>query len=429
MDLSKKIVFGVACAGLGAVIATLFDAAARQPVQEEPPIETSEEAQLAQLAEEDATPPPQPLVPTRRRLVESRSQALELEQLQALGYVDGTYDPESEKKDVLLNKKGATHEGYNFYSSRRAQGARLIDMEGRTVHTWRTREKGAWQHAELLPNGDVIVIVKDKRLSQYDKDSNLLWSVEGRFHHDLWVHDNEIYVLARVARVIDYIHSEAPALVDVIQVRSLDGELTREVSILGAIHDSAYGFLLPIIPRQMRTKKGVQLDVLHTNHVEVFDGWLGHRHPIYAKGNILVSMRNINAIAILDGNTFEVLWIWGPTNLTFQHHPTLLKNGNILLFDNGKERSRVIEIDPLSREVEWDYAPKSGFFSSTRGSNQRLPNRNTLITESDRGYVFEVTPDRKVVWKFANPIVNRKSEREAIWRMTRVDPKLLTFLD
>lgn len=171
------------------------------------------------------------------------------------------------------------------------------------------------------------------------------------------------------------------------------------------------------------------MDVLHTNHVEVFDGRLADRDPIYAEGNILISMRNINAIAILDGKSAEVLWIWGPTNVTFQHQPTLLDNGHILLFDNGTTRSRIIEIDPLPHRITWEYSPKSGFFSKTQGSNQRLPNGNTLITESNRGYVLEVTPKGETVWKFANPVVNHKKEREAIWRMTRVDPETLTFLD
>jgi len=118
-------------------------------------------------------------------------------------------------------------------------------MQGRVLHRWHTNQKGAWQHCELLPNGDVIAIVKEKRLSRYDKDSNLIWSLQGRFHHDLWIHGNEIFVLARVGRMIDYIHPQSPTLVDVIQVRSLDGELKREISVLDAIYDSPYGFLLP----------------------------------------------------------------------------------------------------------------------------------------------------------------------------------------
>ena len=34
---------------------------------------------------------------------------------------------------------------------------------------------------------------------------------------------------------------------------------------------------------------------------------------------------------------------------------------------------------------------------------QRLPNGNTLITESDGGRALEVTPDRRIVWEFFNP--------------------------
>ena len=60
---------------------------------------------------------------------------------------------------------------------------------------------------------------------------------------------------------------------------------------------------------------------------------------------------------------------------------------------------------------------------------QRLPNGNTLITESDRGYVFEVSPDHDIVWRFANPDVQNDNVRIAIWRMTRYPRSELSFLD
>ena len=44
--------------------------------------------------------------------------------------------------------------------------------------------------------------------------------------------------------------------------------------------------------------------------------------------------------------------------------------------------------------------------------------------------MFEVTRAGKIVWQFANPTIDlMKKEREAIWRMTRIDPYTLTFLD
>lgn len=374
-------------------------------------------------------PKEEPPKRAKRQLVDSRSRALELEQLQALGYVEGTYDPQSEQSGVLVHVEGRTQDGYNFYSSRNQRGAQLIRMDGKVVHEWKAGSQGRWHHAELLPTGDVIVTVKDERLSRYDASSKHLWSVEGRFHHDLWVADERIYALVRTAQIVDFVHPTVKTLVDVIQIRSMDGELLKEISVLDAIHDSPYRFLLPSISPRQKLKKGRDLDVLHTNHIEVFDGRLAERGRLYSEGNILISMRNINAVAILDGRSAEVVWIWGPTNITFQHQPTLLDNGHILLFDNGLERSRVLEIDPESNVIVWEYAPRSGFFSATRGGNQRLPNGNTLITESDRGYVFEIDTAGEIVWKFANPVVNRKKKREAIWRMTRVAPETLTFLN
>lgn len=364
-----------------------------------------------------------------RRIIESRSRNPTIEQLQALGYVDGTYDPRTDLTNVVVNETAKASPGYNFYTSHLQTGAHLVDMDGREIHRWHTEDLGDWQHAELLPNGDVIVIVWDDRLTLYDRDSSRVWSVKGRFHHDLWVHRDEIYVLARVGRTVEYVHPQRETLVDVIQVLSMDGDLKREIPILDAIHGSPYAFLLPSIAhRGFARREGAQLDVLHTNHVEVFDGSLAGRNQIYAEGNILLCSRNINTVAILDGQTSEVVWIWGPTNLMFPHHPTLLENGNILIFDNGLTRSRVLEIEPSSGRIVWLYAPRSGFFSKTRGSNQRLANGNTLITESDTGYVFEVTPDWQVVWKFANPNFTPHEERAAIWRMTRIDPETLTFL-
>ena len=88
------------------------------------------------------------------------------------------------------------------------------------------------------------------------------------------------------------------------------------------------------------------LDVLHTNHVEVFDGRLADRSPLYRAGNLLLSMRTISTILIADPRSREVLWAWGPGKLVFQHHPTLLDNGHLLVFNNGTERSEVLELDP-----------------------------------------------------------------------------------
>ena len=47
--------------------------------------------------------------------------------------------------------------------------------------------------------------------------------------------------------------------------------------------------------------------------------------------------------------------------------------------------------------------PAEAFYSKLAGYDERLPNGNTLITESTNGRAFEVTSDGKIVWEFINP--------------------------
>lgn len=369
-----------------------------------------------------------------RHSILSRSRALEMEQLRSLGYVDGSYDENAHLKGVVFHDEARAYQGYNLYSSRNQEAAQLIDMEGRVVHQWQSPGSGRWQHVELLPKGHLLVIVKDEKLMCLDKDSETLWSLPGRFHHDLSLYEENIYVLSRVVEHAESVHPATPTLIDEIWVLSRNGTLKRRVSMLEILQNSPYAFLFPSVQHvefsSPSRADGNELDILHTNHIEVFDGHLAHRGPLYEEGNMLVSMRSMNAIAVINGASLEILWLWGPSNLALQHHPTVLENGNILLFDNGFEQSRILEIDPQTNQIVWSYGPNGSFFSRTRGSNQRLPNGNTLITESDSGYVFEVTQTGETVWKFANPIVDEDtSVREAIWRMKRFDPAELPWLE
>ena len=81
-----------------------------------------------------------------------------------------------------------------------------------------------------------------------------------------------------------------------------------------------------------------------------------------------------------------------------------LFSGNILVFDNGRSvhagESIVIEIEPTTKKVVWNYEAGKEFFSEARGSVQRLPNGNTLISEDKNGRCFEVTPEKEIVWQY-----------------------------
>lgn len=364
----------------------------------------------------------------------------EEEMLQELGYFDGVADDQIATSGVVVNVAGKVSPGLNFYSSRKQSSAQLIDMEGKVVHRWSVPRTGAWQHVTLLPNGDVLALVKDKHLLRVDKDSNVLWRFKARVHHDLDVAaDGTIYVLARRDVKRPRYATQTPTIEDYIQVLSPEGKPIRQISVLGLLERSPYAFLiddrdsLAAITHANARVPDAPFDVLHVNHIEVLDGSLGPKNRAFREGNLLLCSRQAETPFVYDPEGDKVEWLWGTSGLIWPHDPTVTSDGTVLIFNNGTEAtgSQIVEVDPSTNDIVWTYGPVPGFYSEFRGSNQRLPNGNTLITESDSGYVFEVNRAGEVVWEFRNP--HRKhgpdKVRMAIWRMTRFAPGTLPFLE
>ena len=104
--------------------------------------------------------------------------------------------------------------------------------------------------------------------------------------------------------------------------------------------------------------------------------------------------------------------------------------GNVMVFDNQGAAgfppiylnmfpgSRVLEIDPISQEIIWQYdasctgRPFWTFFSSFISSARRLPNGNTLIDEGMNGRFFQVTPQGEIVWEYVNPYFGKFSDHD-----------------
>jgi len=149
-----------------------------------------------------------------------------------------------------------------------------------------------------------------------------------------------------------------------------------------------------------------KVDVLHTNGIVALDGRLQERIPSFREGNFLLSLRNFNTLIVVEIEREEVVWamsgMWQQ-----QHCPSVLDNGNILLFDNQGDygSSRIMEFDPVTQEIEWLYAgdEENGLYSEKSGTVERLPNGNSLIAESHFGRALEVTPGGDIVWEYYNP--------------------------
>lgn len=341
--------------------------------------------------------------------------AEEIERLEAMGYLAGT-NPAHENTGLLVHERDSAFQGINFYVSGHAPEALLLDMDGEVLHKWGISAfdvwpdyrpaRGVdvpnhWRRAYLYPNGDVTAIYGGLGIVKIDKDSKVHWAYRAEHvHHDLEVlADGTIYTLTRKGTHAPELNPRQQVVLDyIIALDGSTGEVLREWSVFDSILDSPYR---PLVQRMRR--RG---DVLHTNTIEVLDGRHAAHHPAFAKGNFLISILNLDAIAIIDPRKESVVWallgLW-----SHQHQPVFLDDGRMLIFDNrglGK-RSRVLEFDPLTKEVFWLHGEEDSEFFHTAllGSVQRLPNGNTLITESDNGRAFEVTPEHRIVWEFVTP--------------------------
>lgn len=335
----------------------------------------------------------------------------------ALPYLQGyrlAEGPAEDRPRIVERDAAAVAPGLNLYLSGHAAEAVLMDREGRILHRWRhplrrlwpdlgsdprMAKLEYWRRAWLFPNGDLLAIYEGLGIVKLDARSNVLWRRRGGFHHDLQVlEDGRIWVLDRDPR--------GGVLEDFVTVLDPRGRVVRRISLLQAFERSRFA---PLLGRMERTG-----DVLHTNTLEVLDGRYPRPAglaPAFWKGNVLLSVLKLDALAVLDPEREEIVWA-RTGSWRRQHQPTLLDDGGLLLFDNrgaGGGRSRVIELDPRTLEVRWQYGE---LFSKTLGSCQRLPNGNTLITESENGRALEVTREGRIVWEFHNP--HRAGERKEL---------------
>ena len=332
--------------------------------------------------------------------------------------------------------------GYTLFSPAWGDQEYLIDMRGLVVHTWRVTHSNV---AELLPNGNLFTQNCEKWLEELTPDSDTVWRWEGddslvnANHHDFWVGDNTVVSLAAKREPVIpgmFTPGTEPKHLrtDVIVTLNRQKEVLYRFSFgdhLETLCELA-GYPLPIPYMRKIGDDAYEpcgpSDWAHANTIEVLPATpLGEKDTRFKAGNLLFSLRHMDVIGIVDPEIDEIVWCYGPGILDGQHQPTMLANGNIMVFDNGTYRGHSIvrEIEPDSGRIVWQYENGEDFFSPFRAGNQRLPNGNTLICECDAGHLFEVTPEKRIVWDFWSPFVGQGPHHlgKRIHRATRYSPE------
>jgi hypothetical protein len=377
---------------------------------------------------------------------------------------------------VTVAQADKPYDGFTLYTATDGPRATLLDMQATVVHRWELPFRQAWPRAphvkdplpdkqihwfrcHLYPNGDLLAIYHADGDTPYgyglvkvDKDSKLLWAYPGRVHHDLDVgEDGTIYTLTQ--KIIDKPPAgleflSTPCLTDSLVVLAPDGRELETIPLLETFVSTPYAPILDSVPRDLALRypggdpapshsRGRQLfrpDLLHTNSVKILSQALAPKFPSFQSGQVLLSLRNLDALVVLDIARRRVVWaaqgMW-----RMQHDAEFLDNGHLLLYDNaGSPRgTRILEYDPLTQSVPWLYAAEKErrFKAPFRGASQRLPNGNTLILDPDRCRLLEVTHEKELVWESVLSFVDSQSASSpghAINDARRYGADELTFL-
>lgn len=351
--------------------------------------------------------------------------------LEALGYEPWVEERRPPRNTgVVRHDEDRSEEGFILYPSRGACSAVLMDRSGVVLHRWQGPVEGFWSDTELLPDGTLLVVgaTDDRREQQQEArylrrlawDSSVLWEARFPAHHDVEVlPDGRILTISSTIRTV--LDGATPRVIvdDEIVLANDDGDVLEVHSIADAYRAAPDGVEAPFLAlRPVRIGEADAADVFHTNSVEWIDRPdLAEEHPIYAGGNVLISMRHQHRIAVFDREKRRIIWSWGKGELDGQHSARLLSSGNILVFDNGlgSKKSRIIELDPRTEKIVWEFSgpEPTHFFSPGGGASQRLPNGNTLVTDTRKGRLFEVTHAGDLVWKLINPTNDPGSLRRA----------------
>ena len=206
-------------------------------------------------------------------------------------------------------------------------------------------------------------------------------------------------------------------------------------------------------PNQHFTQTGEMSDWMHINSMSTLgpNKWYDQGDERFHPDNIIWDARESNIMAIISKETGKIVWKIGPDfteskelrkigQIIGQHHCHMIPKGlpgegNILIFDNGgwagygipdrmsvdgtkvdiRDHSRVLEINPTTLKLEWSFkgsdlkegmmsiVENTTFYSQLISAAQRLPNGNTLITEGCFCRLFEVTPEKEIVWEYRAP--------------------------
>ncbi len=319
---------------------------------------------------------------------------------------------------------------------------RIIDRNGTIIHSWTPQWSEIWGDSagnfpnsrrprgnngmylhgiDILPDASFVANLEHLSTFRMNICGAVEWKLDNLGHHSVFYSDQG-YLWVTAERFVaegettGHPNHKAPLRSWTLQKIGLDGELLKEIEIIDILRkNDLYGLLfLSTLSNKNTTVTG---DTLHLNDVDEFP--VGMASEIFQPGDLLVSLRNINALLVFDPDTMEVKFL-SIGRYVRQHDPDFLPGDRISVFDNRNlnpwiraepQGSRIIEVDAKNLTDEVVLEGQGRFFTAIMGVHQRLANGNILVASSGEGRVIEFAPDGTIVWRYRNMESDTKNGR------------------
>ena len=293
---------------------------------------------------------------------------------------------------------------------------------------------GDWNvdtHGALaLPDGSVVFNFEWGGLVKLDRCGAVQWTLHRQTHHSVErASDGGYWVPGRrtiTSGPSPFPPFQTPISEDTILHVSADGKVLSETSVPGIFYANDLAPLLTATGSMFRVGMEWDHEIVHMNKIGELGADLAPAFPMFAAGDLVLSMRDQNLVMVVDRTASHVKW-WKVGPWVRQHDPEFEPGGKILMFNNntyetaygtaesstpaGAPRvSNILETNPATGEsrVVYGGTKEQQLLSVIRGKVARTASGGLFVTEFEGGRVFETDPAGNIVWQY----INRYSPQE-----------------
>ena len=372
-------------------------------------------------------------------------------------------------ESVLIHNEEKVYNNLILVCPNGGKSPYLVDKGGNIVKQWEF-EIPLGNDFELLPNGKVLGIFKSTDpifgfggyggiIQIYDKDNELEWYYEVSNQTEIAHHDVEMLQNGNVMIMIwekidvntlqDYgVDFDQPIYTEkLIEVNTQTNEIVwqwRSWDHVVQDHDAAANAFGNISENPSKIDINYNLndngDFMHANGIDIdeINDLIYMSVNYYSEIWVIDHSTTTEEASVSSGGNYdkggdlvyrfgnpEVYGDLDSERIFYNNHfPNLLENEvpgqqNLLVYSNYGENDlnqssvyelelpNLLSLEPnniTNPEIVWYFTDENLFYGKISGAD-RLQNGNTIICEGDFG-VWEVSPEKEVVWKYSNENFN-----------------------